>query len=174
LSQSVESSAQGSIEAVEISAHIFGRCADPRDAMGSLRIRGSFLRILQGPVVYAWFRGDVPLYVGKCVYGIRRLTDLDHPALAVQEDDVVHFWPVPSKERAEIYEKQLIRRWRPTHNKMWNPNNKNWNKGFSGRYRKSISLRMAQEEITLNVRPERAPRFKSEIWRRLQGRPPHA
>lgn len=82
----------------------------------------STFRQLTGPIVYAFIRDGVPVYIGMSRHGIGRPSAPMHHKMgsrrgkgAVQYDSVF-IWSCPDRDAAVTLERLLIERLRPAHN----------------------------------------------------------
>lgn len=80
-------------------------------------LAGSDLLLLRGPVVYAWFRGDAALYVGKGQMGMARpLGQRHHRLREILPTDRIKVWFCESNGQAQRRERELIRTLKPSLN----------------------------------------------------------
>jgi hypothetical protein len=70
--------------------------------------RSDFL-LLMGPIVYVFFDGDNPLYVGMSVKGIGRPADPGHHAMKNKHFTSVKMWACKGASAAKRLEKHLIK-----------------------------------------------------------------
>jgi hypothetical protein len=81
-------------------------------------LSGADVCALRRPLVYAWFRGEEVLYVGKGAMGMYRPLHPKHHRLHdIAPDDELRFWACANAAEAEAFESQLIKRWRPRLNR---------------------------------------------------------
>lgn len=75
------------------------------------------LRLLDGPVVYAYMLDGVPLYVGSSVDGLKRVCSVRHHRVKVRgEADECRIWPCLSVAAARELEGILIEKLKPQYN----------------------------------------------------------
>jgi hypothetical protein len=84
-----------------------------RRAGAPIEISGREFNVLRGPIAYAWFCGEIPMYVGSSTNGFLRVLDVRHHALKVATGDRVRIWPCDTVEGARAMERRLIRELRP-------------------------------------------------------------
>lgn len=77
-------------------------------------LSGALVIALRSPLVYAWYRGDQVLYVGKGASGLGRpLSPHHHKLSGILPTDVLRFWSCASAEEASLLEANLIDEWHP-------------------------------------------------------------
>lgn len=65
--------------------------------------------LLKGPIVYAFFDDEFPVYVGMSDRGIGRPASRGHHAMGHSDQyDIVRIWACPSKEAALILESFMV------------------------------------------------------------------
>lgn len=85
----------------------------------ALSMTGEMYQRMRAPVVYAWMRDGVPLYVGVGKNGIDRPFSASHHVFTlgrIHADDTFLCWSVKSRREALRIEGELIRRFRPKFN----------------------------------------------------------
>lgn len=105
------------------------RAAFKVSAVSPVLIAGDDLRAMAGPIVYAYFRAGVAIYVGMSRYGLSRPFSAHHHALskgheteALREADQLAVWPCKTVDDAEDLEARAIVALHPTLNSATAPN----------------------------------------------------
>jgi hypothetical protein len=87
------------------------------DRMVAGELTGQDVIRLRAPIVYAWFRGEQALYVGKGAMGLARpFSQRHHRLLTILPTDTLRIWCCDNAEDAAHRELELIRELRPTLN----------------------------------------------------------
>ena len=128
-----------------------------------MKIKAATLFINARPGVYIWWRGDVPLYVGKAALSMLARVSR-HETLGIAEpfgvDDEIEFRECSGDWEARRLEYRLIKQWRPKWNKSGNPD---WKRDENDRRAKILAEELAKERKEI----ERKARKKAAVarWR---------
>jgi hypothetical protein len=88
-------------------------------------LTGAEILAMRNPLVYAWFRGDEALYVGKGETGLSRpLSPAHHQLKGILPDDRIRIWSCQTATEAVQLELALIDKLQPLLNRQFGPKGK--------------------------------------------------